>query len=741
MKKIFNLMMASAIALGTFTACEDVPEPYTNPYDQMKPSEPEVVIEPQGDGTAANPWNVAALIEACNGLGSGDFLNGGAEVYAHGIVTETTDISTTYGNATYYISDDRKGSNRFYVFRGKLLDGKAVENESDLQVGDSVVVCGKVKNYNGNTLEFDQGNYLVYYKKGEGGDTPSLEAPGTAEAPLTVAQALDYINNKLGAATSPEGYVKGFITKIDEVDTSNYGNATYYISDDKEGSNSLMVYRGYSLGGEKFKSASEIKIGDEVIVKGKLINFKGNTPEVTQGSAIFSLNGKTSGGGGDTPAGNTVGTKDAPKTVAEAVAAITAMADGATSSEFWYVTGKVIRVTTNQTNFEKYGNLNYLISADGTEGTTTMTVYSGDGLDGAKFSGIDALKQGDEVVVYGQLQKYVNSSGAMTPEIAKGNYLVKYTAGGGTPDTPPTPSGEAKGSGTAADPFNAIAAINYTIALGADVKSDNEVYVKGKISSIKYTFSAQYGTATFNISDDGQEANVFTAYSCLYFGKAAWKDGNQQIKVGDEVVVCGKVIYYAGTTPEFASKDNYLVSLNGKTSDDGNGGGNDTPGGDVAETGDNGDFEKWADGIPVNWTTASTAGNATLEQSTVAHGGSYAVKVKGFTGTANKRLGYKEMKLAAGTYTMKFYAKGLAEGGTLRPGVVPVTDGKVGSYNYSDYVNNVSTDSWQLVEANLTIENAGTYSFVIMNKANTEAGIDILIDDFTVTLNGKSVIK
>ena len=110
MKKVFKLMMATAVAIGTFTACEDVPEPYVNPYDQMNPSDPEVVIEPAGDGTQANPWNVAGLLEACNGLGSGDFLNGGAEVYAHGIVTETTDVSTQYGNANYYISDDRKGS-------------------------------------------------------------------------------------------------------------------------------------------------------------------------------------------------------------------------------------------------------------------------------------------------------------------------------------------------------------------------------------------------------------------------------------------------------------------------------------------------------------------------------------------------------------------------------------------------------------------------------------------------------
>lgn len=36
MKKIYFSMMAIAIAAFTFTACEDVPEPYNNPYDQLK---------------------------------------------------------------------------------------------------------------------------------------------------------------------------------------------------------------------------------------------------------------------------------------------------------------------------------------------------------------------------------------------------------------------------------------------------------------------------------------------------------------------------------------------------------------------------------------------------------------------------------------------------------------------------------------------------------------------------------
>ena len=126
--------------------------------------------------------------------------------------------------------------------------------------------------------------------------------------------------------------------------------------------------------------------------------------------------------------------------------------------------------------------------------------------------------------------------------------------------------GVAKGSGTDTDPFNVAAVLNYTKALGADVLSEKDVYVKGIISSIKYTYSADFGTATYNISDDGTESGVFTVYGSYYYDNQPWVEGNEQIKVGDEVIVVGKVIYYKGTTPEFSNKQNWLFSLNGKTS-------------------------------------------------------------------------------------------------------------------------------------------------------------------------------
>lgn len=160
--------------------------------------------------------------------------------------------------------------------------------------------------------------------------------------------------------------------------------------------------------------------------------------------------------------------------------------------------------------------------------------------------------------------------------------------------------------------------------------------------------------------------------------------------------------------------------------------------GDLTAT--NGDFEAWVSGEPNNWTTSSTAGNATLSQSTDAHSGKYSVKVGGTT-AANKRLSYKEIELKAGEYTMEFYVKAATStGGSVRPGFVPVTSGKVGSYVYAEsYTNGITNTEWMKVSHTFSIPSDGTYCLVIMNSKNP--GADVLIDDFTLTFGSTVIIK
>lgn len=403
--------------------------------------------------------------------------------------------------------------------------------------------------------------------------------------------------------------------------------------------------------------------------------------------------------------------------------------EGGSAETEVYVKGKVVSVVQGSWD-ASYGSLKYYISEDGTA-TNQFYVFNGyAGPNRTKFSGEDALKQGDEVVICGKVDSYNG-----TKEFLVGNYIVSLNGVGGA-TTPDTPSGEAKGTGTEADPFNSVAANNLAASLGSGEVSDKEYYIKGKIQKIDTQFAAQYGNASVHIADDAnsQQFYIFRTY---YFGGEKWKEGDGLLKEGDEIVVCAKLVNYMGNTPE-TSQGGKLISVNGKTSIEG---GSEKP--DTPSTGDtttpNGNFETWVDGKPNNWKTASSAGNASLAQSTDAHSGKYSVKVGGST-SANKRLGYKEMELKAGTYKIKYYVKAAtATGASVQSGFVPVTEGKVGDYKYSGYINNISNTEWTLVEQELVIPSDGTYCIVIMNSK--KPGGDVLIDDLTLTLGETVIIK
>lgn len=133
---------------------------------------------------------------------------------------------------------------------------------------------------------------------------------------------------------------------------------------------------------------------------------------------------------------------------------------------------------------------------------------------------------------------------------------------------------ETMGLGVLESPMSPSQANMLAGGLGADEVLDQDVYIKGKIANIKYEFSAQYGTATFFISADGKDEYTFQCYSVYTLENKPWVEGNTQIKVGDEVIICGKVTNFKGTTPETASKQAYIYSLNGVTKNEG---GSETP--------------------------------------------------------------------------------------------------------------------------------------------------------------------
>lgn len=120
------------------------------------------------------------------------------------------------------------------------------------------------------------------------------------------------------------------------------------------------------------------------------------------------------------------------------------------------------------------------------------------------------------------------------------------------------------GEGTLNNPFTPLGAASIGNSLAEGEKTDRSYYIKGKISRIKYTYSEEYGTAAFWISENGDEKDEFYVYGCYYLGNNPWKTHNNQIYKGDDVILYGKITNYKGI-PEMATKENYMYSHNGRT--------------------------------------------------------------------------------------------------------------------------------------------------------------------------------
>ncbi|MGM9836884.1 MAG: hypothetical protein ACI30A_00155 [Paludibacteraceae bacterium] len=221
---------------------------------------------------------------------AGQLASGGTstEIYdILGVVTEVSDVDPSYGNATFNISDN--GRNSFICFRVKSINGEKFTATDQVQVGDTVVVRSKLLNYKGTTPETATGGVLVSSTNPafEGIEIPVFPGcPAPAEGQISVSQALTLLEQLGADVTSTEVYdILGVVTSVSDVDPS-YGNATFNISDN--GRNSFTCYRIKSLNGAKFTSKDQVLVGDTVVVRSKIVNYKGNTPETASGGVLVS---------------------------------------------------------------------------------------------------------------------------------------------------------------------------------------------------------------------------------------------------------------------------------------------------------------------------------------------------------------------------------------------------------------------------------------------------------------------
>lgn len=151
---------------------------------------------------------------------------------------------------------------------------------------------------NGLVTAVAEGTATITVTTTEGGFTATCAitveaAPGSAEKPYTIAQAIDAIDN--GGDVNGV-YVKGIISQIDSYN-SNYMSITYWISEDGTTENQFEVYSGKGLNGADFSSIEDLQLGDVVVVYGNITYYSKNSVyEFSANNQLVSLERKGDAG-------------------------------------------------------------------------------------------------------------------------------------------------------------------------------------------------------------------------------------------------------------------------------------------------------------------------------------------------------------------------------------------------------------------------------------------------------------
>lgn len=183
------------------------------------------------EGTEVDPYSVDDALKVAGTLTKGNST--ADKYYIKGIVSEITELSTSYGNATFKITVDGK---TILVFRAKNEGNQNFTSTDDLYVGDEVVIYGNITNYNG-TLEITN-CYVVSNNK--------VARPEPIEEPEVVDKTLQEIIDMDDATNKEASYkitviVLGWGKSLTSYDAAanKYGNM---IVSDLEGLNKIVVF-------------------------------------------------------------------------------------------------------------------------------------------------------------------------------------------------------------------------------------------------------------------------------------------------------------------------------------------------------------------------------------------------------------------------------------------------------------------------------------------------------------------
>lgn len=165
----------------------------------------------------ASPEEVLTVAEAIAMINDG--FRGTAQV--KGYISEITEISIQYGNATYKIVDDLDANEvALTVYRGYWLDGQKFTAGNEIAVGGLIVVEGELMDYNG-TLEVGTGGKVISYQAPSGSDTPDPDQP---EEPGDTEEVTENFTTGIGFPDN-----KANVPTVETSFTSTETNITYNI--------------------------------------------------------------------------------------------------------------------------------------------------------------------------------------------------------------------------------------------------------------------------------------------------------------------------------------------------------------------------------------------------------------------------------------------------------------------------------------------------------------------------------
>ena len=176
------------------------------------------------------------------------------------------------------LSCSTNGATIHYTTDGTTPTAFSATYSDPLTVGNGTTTVKAIAVKDGHSSDVATATYIIDSSQAGGEDNP-----------YTVAQAREIISHYQNEQTSASYvYVKGVVSRINEIEVMQYHNATYYISDDGTTSSQLMSFYGRNINNTDFLSEDELMLGDTVVIKGKLKKYN-SIYELDRGNYIVSL--------------------------------------------------------------------------------------------------------------------------------------------------------------------------------------------------------------------------------------------------------------------------------------------------------------------------------------------------------------------------------------------------------------------------------------------------------------------